>query len=207
MDLIDDFLKENVQETIENFSNNFNTLDELHVEHIKSLESLQRGDFFPIGERFFNSNPKVNDYIGWVNVSSGVYAPKRESRKVYVVGDLVVPSSENGHAYECLVGGTSAPAEPLFPTSSGSTLYDTFLAQKWAPSYNYDVGDIITLEGNNNLYYECVTGGLSSSVEPNWVTTVGTTFLDETVVWLVNKTVQWKEYGKASSFRPYGKIE
>lgn len=41
----------------------------------------------------------------------------------YLVGDFVIPTSINGHVYECTVAGTSDVTEPVFP-EDGSTVVD-----------------------------------------------------------------------------------
>lgn len=42
----------------------------------------------------------------------------------YMLGNLVVPTSANGHAYECTKAGTSSSSEPTWPTGSDSTVND-----------------------------------------------------------------------------------
>lgn len=46
---------------------------------------------------------------------------------VYVVGDVVIPTTRNGHLYRCVVGGTSALLlvdEPGWPARESSTILD-----------------------------------------------------------------------------------
>lgn len=42
----------------------------------------------------------------------------------YVVGEVRRKVADNGHAYICLVAGTSAGAEPTWPTTPGGTVTD-----------------------------------------------------------------------------------
>lgn len=48
--------------------------------------------------------------------------PVWESLHVYVVGDIVTPTTPNAHKYRVTTAGTSAASEPTFPTSSGGTV-------------------------------------------------------------------------------------
>jgi hypothetical protein len=48
----------------------------------------------------------------------------RANTTAYAVGDIVRPSTGNGHLYRCIVAGTSAGAPPTFPTVSGQTVTD-----------------------------------------------------------------------------------
>jgi len=42
----------------------------------------------------------------------------------YEVGDLIVPTTRNGHFYKCTAAGTSGSTEPTWSTSSGGTVTD-----------------------------------------------------------------------------------
>jgi len=56
----------------------------------------------------------------------------------YAVGDVIRPSSGNGHLYKCIVAGTSdASTEPTWPTVSGQVVTDNDIT--WA-----EVGRAIT---------------------------------------------------------------
>jgi hypothetical protein len=49
----------------------------------------------------------------------------------YAVGDIVRPTSGNGHLFRCIVAGTShASTEPTWPTTSGATVADNTVT--WA---------------------------------------------------------------------------
>lgn len=48
--------------------------------------------------------------------------PVWESLHVYVVGDIVTPTTANAHKYRVTTAGTSAASEPTWPTGSGLTV-------------------------------------------------------------------------------------
>ncbi len=48
--------------------------------------------------------------------------PVWESLHVYVVGDIVAPTTPNAHKYRVTTAGTSSATEPTWPTGSGSTV-------------------------------------------------------------------------------------
>lgn len=48
--------------------------------------------------------------------------PIWESLHVYVVGDIVTPTTANAHKYRVTTAGTSGASEPTFPTGSGATV-------------------------------------------------------------------------------------
>lgn len=50
------------------------------------------------------------------------YYPVWESLHVYVVGDIVTPTTRQLHKYRITTAGTSAATEPTFPTGSGATV-------------------------------------------------------------------------------------
>lgn len=50
------------------------------------------------------------------------YHPVWQSGHVYIVGDIVTPTTRNLHKYRVTTAGTSGASEPSFPTSSGATV-------------------------------------------------------------------------------------
>lgn len=48
--------------------------------------------------------------------------PDWESLHVYIVGDIVTPTTPNAHKYRVTTAGTTAASEPTWPTGSGSTV-------------------------------------------------------------------------------------
>ncbi len=58
------------------------------------------------------TSSQVSTYDAWVGET------------VYVAGNIVVPTVDNGHRYRCTVGGTSDSGEPTWPTADGGTVED-----------------------------------------------------------------------------------
>lgn len=56
----------------------------------------------------------------------------RANATAYVVGDIVRPSTGNGHLYRCIVAGTSHSSAPTFPTVSGQTVAEGGGTVVWA---------------------------------------------------------------------------
>lgn len=50
--------------------------------------------------------------------------PVWQSGHVYVVGDVITPTTRNLHKYRCTTAGTSGATEPTFPTGSAATVAD-----------------------------------------------------------------------------------
>lgn len=50
------------------------------------------------------------------------YYPVWESTHTYVVGDIVTPTTRNGHKYRVTVAGVSGASEPAFPTSASGAV-------------------------------------------------------------------------------------
>src|ERR1041385_6647191 len=48
--------------------------------------------------------------------------PVWESNHLYVVGDIITPTTRNSHIYRVTTAGTSGSTEPTFPTSSAATV-------------------------------------------------------------------------------------
>jgi len=58
------------------------------------------------------TSAQVTDYDDWAGTTA------------YVVGDIVVPTVDNGHRYRCTVSGDSDSVEPTWPTADGGTVVD-----------------------------------------------------------------------------------
>lgn len=53
---------------------------------------------------------------------------------VYVLGDIRRPTVQNGHAYRCIVAGTSGGVQPTWPLNAGGTVVDnTCTWQEYGP--------------------------------------------------------------------------
>lgn len=119
-------------------------------------------------------------------------------------GDLVVPTSDNGHVYYCSSGGLTGGSEPAW-TKDGSSISDgtvTWIdaganiditqsiwiedATMWQASYNYSIGVLVRPTGSNanGHYYEVTNdAGSSGGTEPTWPTGSGTTVVDGGITW------------------------
>lgn len=197
-----------VKETIQAFSDNFETLEANTFDSISDISLLTVGQVYPKREIMYNSHPAIDGHVGWVNIREGKFAPKWVFNKEYDLGDMVVSPTDNGRAYQCITNGRSAPLSPSFPASDGVTFNDLFSATLWQPSKLYEVNDIVTAtSGDKTYYYKCITAGLSEDIEPSWTNIHGLTVIDKSVTWIMLKTVQWQEVGASCNFRPFGKIE
>lgn len=195
--------------SIEKYGENLEKLDELVDEIVPNINVyLIDGQEYKAGQKVWNEAPSVGDYVGWVNLRTGLHAPKWMPNRKYNVGDIVIPTINNGHYYQCIESGTSSPLEPNFPISSNEEIEDIKNITFWEASKVYEVGDIVRKNaGGKAYYYQCVIAGTSDTVEPNWSDIEGTTIVDGSVHWYVYKTVKWKEAGISCEFRPFGKIE
>lgn len=199
---------DDILDSISKYANNFDSLDEKLDVIVPNLNVyLQKGKTYTGGQKIWNSNPDVGDYVGWVNLRSGVYAPEWTPNTAFNVGDIICPVVNNGHYYRCIEAGTSSPLEPTFTTTSGSEVEDIKNITFWSPSTVYKVGDIVRrVAGDKNYFYQCIIAGTSSPTQPSWIDTQGVTIVDGTVTWYVYKTVKWKEFGISCEFRPFGKV-
>jgi hypothetical protein len=55
-------------------------------------------------------------------------------RKIYAIGDTVIPPSANGFYYKCTTGGTSGTTAPTFPTNLNGTVTDGATGLVWTCS-------------------------------------------------------------------------
>lgn len=78
-----------------------------------------------------------DNYIPRQNRHDSYSAPAWASGATYNEGDLVIPTTANGHLYICTVGGTSGGSEPSWPTIDGETVTDN--AVTWECIGNGDI--------------------------------------------------------------------
>ena len=120
------------------------------------------------------------------------------------VGDILIPTVDNGHFYYCIVAGTTGVSEPSWH-KDGTTNTDgtvTWIdaganidmtqtiwienAGKWLPTNDYSVDDLVRPTGANanGHYYKCtVDTGSSAGTEPTWPTGSGATVNDGGITW------------------------
>lgn len=208
LNLVQPQVDDDIQQTIVSLAENFKILDDSYDESIANIETfLTSGQTYGSGKRFWSRNPTMGGFAGWVNIRSGVFAPKWKRQATYSAGDKVFTNINNGHYYECVAGGTSATKEPVFPTTSGATFNDLFGHTEWEPAYQYSLDDIIvSTVGDKSYYYKCILAGTSGNVEPSWRNIAGSTNSDGTCQWYVYKTVVWQEKGISCEFIPFGTV-
>jgi hypothetical protein len=134
-----------------------------------------------------------------IRVSGGSGLGTWTASTSYSSGTYIVPTTENGWIYECTTAGNSAPSEPTWPTTEGSTVNDLAGYATWAASTAYALGDYVVPTTSNGFYYECTTAGTSGTTEPTWPTTAGATVTDGTVVWTCRQPAVWTTRGQADA--------
>ncbi len=82
------------------------------------------GGFWRHGAEVRNTKLTVPGNIGWVNVRAGQAAPIWAASAEHSVGDLVVPTTDNGHVYRCVTAGRTGSSPPGWPAHSGITVRD-----------------------------------------------------------------------------------
>jgi hypothetical protein len=134
--------------------------------------------------------------------------PAWQSVHAYLVGEIVRPTSPDGHAFECTVAGNSDSSEPSpwnesagggsTTTDDGVTWTDLGINPPLYESPNvgfislptvWSVSKVVTqfdfyvpLASPNGHVYEATTGGTADTVEPTWPTD-RTTVADGSVIW------------------------
>ncbi len=103
------------------------------------------------------------------------------------IGDTVVDGGVTWTQVSARVGNFSMPvayANPTLDYDFGAS------ATVWAASASYAPGAKVTnLTTPNGFYYTTIAGGQSGSAEPTFPTTIGGTVTDETVVWVLEGTL------------------
>lgn len=183
---------------------NFEKIDEVSPDY---ADSPPIAGYWEKKHIIYANNLAIGDYVGWINVRTGVASPKWERLKSYRNGDLIVPAKDNGHYYTCIQTGYSGLLEPILPVSTGGEVQDTRKANTWSPNNYYNVDDIVLPMLDNGRFYVCIQSGESGDVEPQWSLVDGTTTYDKNAVWHGYRIAKWKESGPAALFRPFGKIE
>lgn len=198
-------LSDTKRSTIISISENFKKLDEVTDVFI---DSTPTSGFYEYNQRFWNSQPKVGSYLGWVNIRAGNSAPIWKNKTYYNVGDVVVDFNDNTHYYTCQIAGTSGVLEPDFKVASNSITKDLKTVDIWMKNKYYEIDDMVLPTIDNNCYYICIEeGNANNQLEPNWKTIDGETQVDGDVTWLCHRIISWKESGTSANFRPFGKIE
>ena len=197
------------QDTIVEYGNNFLKLEKYLFNSASGLDSIKNGTHYDIGFKIWNSTPAIGDYVGWVNLMSGVYARTRKLNTAYKVGDLVTPLETNLMSYyKCTTAGTTSPHPANFLNTS-ETFYDVDNAKEWKPSFSWKKDEVIfATTGDKTYYMKCEKAGVSALGEPVWSkVNVNTTVNDGSVTWRKMQNIKWQRVGVSAQFRPFGKIE
>lgn len=197
-------MNDGIRATLQQLGLNFDILDSLTNLY---LSSTPLSGFYEYKKTFYNSEPNIGEYLGWINIRAGNSAPLWSPKKYYNIGDQVIDSNDNTHYYTCQIAGTSAPTEPDFKLSAGSLTKDLKNVDTWSRNFYYEVDQIVLPLQENGCYYICKTEGNAGNSEPTWKTTDGEEVLDGTLIWITRRIVSWKESGISAKFRPFGKIE
>lgn len=202
------FLEDDIKESIVEYGENFVKLYDFIGGYSKGTSLFEIGKMYDNAVRIWNDAPAIGEYVGWVNLRRGVYAPEREVSKNYSKDDLVTSPNQNGYYYKCIENGKTDTSTPLFSTSSNAEFFDV-QASQWQGQRNYNVNDtVVSRDGSQIFYFICETAGFSGIGEPNWNNVAtGTTVIDGSVVWRKEKNVKWRRMASSCHFRPFGKIE
>lgn len=115
----------------------------------------------------------------------------------YAIGDVIIPTTANGHRYICYDAGTSGGVEPTWPTN-GTTVADGTAGWRdmgayWNASTDVEVGDYAYPGADVWRYgaaaafqppWRCITAGTTGAAEPDWAQGVnGLSVTDGTAMW------------------------
>lgn len=101
----------------------------------------------------------------------------RDNSTAYVVGDIRIPATRNGHRYRCATSGTSGGTPPSFPTIDGASVLD---------------GNAVWTEYGGEFDDKTIWGDVSSAelVNGNGYSTGGATLSGSSVTY-TGKTTKW----------------
>lgn len=202
--LIKPEIADEIHQTIVDLANNFQKISDVAEIYMNGFPT---SGYWIVSDRVWSSTPIIGGYAGWINIREGTAASKWSSLTSFTLGDLIVPTIDNGHYYTCTQTGYSAVNEPTFPVTSGGTVEDTMGKTTWQASTTYAINDIVVPSIGNNRFYVCTVAGISGSTEPIWSTVDGGTVSDGAVVWIGFRILIWQEQGISAHFRPFGKID
>lgn len=117
----------------------------------------------------------IDIYSGAQPATGGTASPAAWSASTaYAIGDVVQPTSANGHYYRCTAAGTSGSTEPTWPTN-GSTVPDG--GATWQ-----DVGAVPVLLGTGT-FSDPSAGGASNATLTFSTITGSNAVADGTATW------------------------
>lgn len=95
---------------------------------------------------------------------------------VFEYGDVIYPTSRNGHVYKAVIGGTSSTTEPTWPTRDGSGVADGSTL-RWQ-EVGRDYGNVFDIPRAINRAWHLKMGKASELMSRK---TTGTTFEEQQV--------------------------
>lgn len=105
------------------------------------------------GRCSFGFDMMVSESVIYVPRASQMPSTTWAASHAYLAGEVVRPTTRNGHLYQVIVAGTSGGSEPTWPTTSGGTVTNggvTF--QEFGIDIVYDDNVVVTMgAGTNNV--------------------------------------------------------
>ncbi|OPH47571.1 hypothetical protein BC351_10280 [Paenibacillus ferrarius] len=204
LNLIKPDLDTEIHQTIADLASNFQKIDD--VADIYGSGMPISGDWLVPRIRW-ELSPVAGGKMGWVTIRSGKAARAWSALNPFVLGDLIVPTLNNGHYYQCIQKGMSAVTEPTFPTTSGAIIEDIKGASVWQVTKSYALNTIVKPSLSNDRYYICKNSGVSGITEPTWLTSEGSITSDNGVQWTCHIIAKWQEMGTSALFKQFGLID
>lgn len=105
------------------------------------------------GRCSFGFDLQVSECVLYVPRASQMPSTTWAATHAYTVGDVVKPTTRNGHLYQAKTTGTSGGSQPTFPTTAGGTVVDSGVTWlEFGIDAVYDDNIVVTMgAGSNNV--------------------------------------------------------